>query len=1125
MADCSDLEAQLRKAEERLEATRQLRKAVEAQDELDRAAGDKPAFRTFSMYDGTKIRINPKEFQAQIEKDFIEMGEESVKKLVRDRFDKDVRPDGSKGLNINYARMDVNNENVNALQTLADVKLSETEAGKNLQAKFTESAARDALLEQIALRGGNVEEIARDLARDNKVIGRLPRQMALVAKMKLDSTQYYADLLMDVADQMDTVGVGPLREREVLRAGQWHHYFDQQDALYARKIGQALNTRQFSNLWKETEMNLNFDDIELLDIDKIKPGSLASQVLDAIESGDAEELRKIARAKRVLATVDGRINELNFFTELRILNDLRKDNFFLSPNSWLTRNVVAGAGVNFYTGVEDFFTYSFYTGSLKEAYDASMFAANRTYMGMSSAFNNAFQLMNNGKPTFTRAGMKEDIDPRSLQNIEQSTKDMSKDIVRRLNQVWEQNFFDAVPSTFLGAMNLMNLGVRLGLGWVIREGTGWAPFLATEGSTMGYRPAFYLLGAGDEINKKMAFDWKVGGDAYIQALDEFKAFDVKDQPLNKKQWIANRANELADAAVYRGAMTNDELVSLRRRLGADQQGDMSNEAMRLKIMNELNEQPRPDNPLGAAGIERMQQNTFTEPLTGSIPGGIEQLRRNPLIGYQIPVFTTTWNGTKFLFDKEPIQRTVKLLLAEQQNAQYKKTGARTKATDFDIAVARGKSVTAFGLAAIVYQAWQQGIFTDGGSFIPDQNKRDRSKGVIPYAFNFAWGTQPGSRLNVPTKSIDVFSLMGLQADISRAFHEGLIPSKSYDRFMDGIIRAYARAMTAQETLSGVINLMQGITRSGMGEDVNWARMTADQFSGIMPLSGGLLWGSRAGQDPNLIEDNGRREMTPTEVQALAEDPNYNIFEQFLAEVTRNYPILGSRNYKARQKDQWGQQITRPLSVPYDATAPFAPVLTDDSPLNQWFKKHGFGAPIHPQGKVTNRYLGLVGKSTTMSIDEETTWVEGFRTIVGEQPAAAVIGNKAVISTLHPFDPRIGNVYSIDEFVQGNTVSEAMTLLSQDPRYELDLNSPNSPSLAASKDRPFSEQTLDARKSRDPRGVYDVYNAIVEYYDKQAVIEMASQHPEYVQKAEANAQEELNQLLEDEAAAPLGLSRQ
>ena len=84
-----------------------------------------------------------------------------------------------------------------------------------------------------------------------------------------------------------------------------------------------------------------------------------------------------------------------------------------------------------------------------------MFAANRMYMGMSSAFNNAFQLMNNGKPTFTRAGMKEDIDPRSLQNIEQSTKDMSKDIVRRLNETWDKSFIDGAASTPLAAMNMM----------------------------------------------------------------------------------------------------------------------------------------------------------------------------------------------------------------------------------------------------------------------------------------------------------------------------------------------------------------------------------------------------------------------------------------------------------------------------------------------------------------------------------------------------------------------------------------------------------------------------------------------------------------------------------------------
>ena len=69
---------------------------------------------------------------------------------------------------------------------------------------------------------------------------------------------------------------------------------------------------------------------------------------------DAEALRRVATAKRVLAAAESTINEPNVYTQIRLLNDLRKDNFFLSPNTWLQRNVVAGAGVNFYMGVEDF---------------------------------------------------------------------------------------------------------------------------------------------------------------------------------------------------------------------------------------------------------------------------------------------------------------------------------------------------------------------------------------------------------------------------------------------------------------------------------------------------------------------------------------------------------------------------------------------------------------------------------------------------------------------------------------------------------------------------------------------------------------------------------------------------
>ena len=65
--------------------------------------------------DGTKIRIDAKEFWRQVEADNLAMGEDELKKLVQSNFDNKVKPKGSKYLNINYAQMPFNEENVNAL--------------------------------------------------------------------------------------------------------------------------------------------------------------------------------------------------------------------------------------------------------------------------------------------------------------------------------------------------------------------------------------------------------------------------------------------------------------------------------------------------------------------------------------------------------------------------------------------------------------------------------------------------------------------------------------------------------------------------------------------------------------------------------------------------------------------------------------------------------------------------------------------------------------------------------------------------------------------------------------------------------------------------------------------------
>ena len=1109
MADCSELEARLAAAEERLAQAKKLQRTVEAEAELEAKAGPGSAFRTFSMVDGTKIRINAKEFYEQVEADNIAMGDEQLRQLVRERFDKNVKPKGSKFLNINYSQMPFNDESVNALLELAGARRAESLAGQELAQKFTEEVARDQLLQEVALQGGNVEDIARGLSRDAGAVGKLPLRMVLVTKMRADSARHYADMLEDSADLIESFGLSPQKKAELSRVSQYMHFFEQLDALYSRKVGQALRARSFKQ-FKEVQLgadNLSFDDVAKLDMDTLEEGSLATQVLEAIESGDAEALRRVATAKRVLTAGDAPINEPNFFTQVRLMNDSRKDNFFLSPSTWISRNVVAGAGVNAYMGVEDFASAAFKTGSVKAAYEMSTFAANRMFMGMNEAFNAAFQVLNTGKPTLTSLGLKENVDPRSLMNAKQNNADQIKFVRESLNEAWSANFIDGAFASPVAAMNLMNLGVRHWLGTAIERMTG---------STAGYVPAFHLLASGDEITRHMAKDWASSSTSWLQALDEWKGMAEKPN-VPKPDWVAQRANELADQAVFSGAMTDDELVKLRRQAGAQQYGDMSNEALRLKIMNDQAGVPRPDTAAGRAALERMEEVTFTKPLDDPFGQGINRMRQNPILGWNLPVFTTPYNGLKWLLSRDVIVSTADLLVKEARQAQGRMRGAEElPLTADEMADARGRTVVAAGMALIVNQIWQRGLFTDGGSFVPDQNKRERDR-TPPYSFSIGTlGLMGMSKINIPGASIDIVDLMGLQADVQRAFYEGLIREQDHNKFMDGIVKSYARIVGNKESLSGVVDLFNGLTSTAANQNTDWVNLMSRQFNGILPLSGALTWASRAGQDPAMLQ--GRRQMSNVEVAALEKDPNYNLFQQFLSKVAKNYPVLGTAGYQARNRDWLGRDIKRPFSMPYDVHTPFAPILTSDTPFDRWMDKHGFGAPPHPGGKISSGDTPLTGGATTMSIDEENTWHQEFTTMKGETPAGFWLGKNAVIDTRHA---GVGFVYSIDRYVQGNTVLEALTALSQDPDYNLDLGTPNSPSLIA-RQRPRSEQSLSQRKSsmNDPRGIYKVWDAVVTYYDRQAIDRMAQKHPDFVTKALANAEVKGIRRQEDaEALAP------
>ena len=1134
MADCSKIEAELQRAREQQAAARKLKRQVDAEAKAtaemraeEEATGAKP-FRTFSMVDGTKIRINPREFYRQVELDNIGLGEDKIRELVRARFDKDAKPDGSEGLNINYAEMEWNEENVNILLELAGARRMKSAAGAELAMEFTEEAAREQLLDNIRMLGGDAAEIARVMGRNSSGLKKLPVLMVMAKKMKFDSARYYADLLDDTGTLIDTFGVSPAMQARLSRASQFTHFFEQFDALVSRKVGQALRSRQYDSLDGIGD-EIDFGDIKSLELELLEEGSLAAQVSEAILQGNAEDLRKIARAKRVGALNEVGLNEGNISAQLRILNNLRRDNMFLSPSTWTQRNVVAGALVNFSFGFDDFYSMAFKRKDLGDAYRMSMFAFRNMQMGMSAAFGNAFEMLTTGKATFTQAGIKEGLDPMSLVNRKENNQQIMLKTRDDLNTLWEElvegnaaqkagAITDATVKLQLplSAMTLMSTGIRYLLGNVIERLPG--------GSTAGYSPGFSLLAAGDEVTRKMAFDWAASKTAYDNALNEWDQLVDKPEGISKAQWVADRANERAEAAVFAPEkMTADDLAVIRRQAGGLQFGDMGDDALRLKLFNDQAGLPNLGTPEGRAGAQRGAEATFTQKIDGKVGVGIQMIRQNPLGGWIMPVFQTPYNGLKWLLSRDLLIALPKQFIKEIRQA--KGVADDLPFTADEMADARARTLNAAMISATTYGLWQSGVFRDGGSFNPDQRKRENNPALgAPYSFAFSMGNILGmSKLSIPGASIDLVDLMGLQADVHRAFHENIINDTDVQEFMFSISQAYMRVLDNKSTLTGVMDILNMINRIAMGQKVDFTQVMAGQMNGTLPLSGFLTAASRGFQDLNEQQTFGRRQLSSDEVEALGKDPNWSVFQKFAARVARNYPIIGTIGYQYQDKDWLMRDRRRPFGMPLDSAAPFAILLTNDSPLDQWMNKHGFGAKPKPEGKVGGSELGLpTGTApTTMSMDEERTYRIEMNRAKGEIPVELLLGKtNAVINTGT-------NVYNINQYTRGKTLIEALTALSEDPRYNADLALPYGPSIANT-ELPIWDQSLAKRKERinDPGGLYKVFNAIVDYYDKLGLMAMARQHPDFVKKAIANTQVRKERELENyEAQSPLGLSRQ
>ena len=1125
MAECPDLAAQIRQAEAELAAAQKVERSTKAEVSSAKRAPEKGEFRTFSMADGTKVRVNAMEFWKDVDQTMIDMGEEQVRKLVQSNFDKDVVPNGSKGLNINYSQMEFNEETVNSLLEVMGARRKKTANGQELMMPFTAEVAQDEMAGFIALKGGNVDEIARDMARNQKTYARLPLDMVMSKMMRQDSTRHLADQLADYAELVDTVGVSPLKKREIARTAQYAYFFEKLDALLARKVGQALNARKFDmSTWDElyplTLQELNYDDLALT-MDKITEGSLAAQILEAIEAGDSKQLKQVALAKRLDATKNTPLDESNFYTQVRLLNSYRKANLFSSPATWIQRNVVSGALVNSSYMMEDVYEGAFRVG-IGDSFKAAQYAQAQTYQGMSAAFNNAWDMLTTGDATMTRSGLIEGVDANDLSK----RKDAA---ASNLNASWDaviNTEGDVGAANGVAVFNLLNSSARSVLGNLIERATGGR-------STAGYSPSFTLLAAGDEVNRKMAFDWKASHESYIQAVEEANA--MPDIPGKRSEWIATRANELTEQASFSGLMTDDQLVEMRRGLGARQYGDMDNEALRLKIFNDQSGMPNPNNPIGAKGLSRGGDVTFTNPLRGPVAGGIQQMRKNPLVGWLIPVFQTPAQGLKWTLSRDLLVALADTAMRETRQGVAKAKGRAVNDLPYtaqEMAQGRARAVNAGFIALATQALWQAGVFTDGGSF-NQENRRVSNSQIPPYSFSIGTNTVLGlSKLMqgtaeqavstwkavIPAMSIDLVDLMGLQADTMRAWSEGLLTEGDYTRLMGGLTESYMRALEAKSSLDGVLSVLQLFLQR---DQMTLGKVLQRQMNGVLPYSGLLTSGSRGFQDENMLSA-GRRQLTPVEAEAIGQDPAATLFNDFAQTVAKNMPLLGEPGAKFRHRDWMGRERYKPFGLPVDVAQPFAPYFIEEQPLDQWMKKHGLGGVPNPNGRLSGKELGS-GFSATMTRDEENTYREAMWSQQGIAPVESVlgVGNTYINTGLQQ--------YNVNNFVQGRTLREALTALSVDPAYNADLATPNSPSLMQNMHKAIGDRSLakrtDMRSGSDPRGVYKVYDAIIDYYSALGAQVMVSQHPDFTKKVMANSVQRQEAAIEDLQASPLGLSRQ
>jgi len=1053
MASCNDLDQELKQIEQELAAIESTKRGIRAKAEIGEPRA-KGKTRVLKTYDGKSVGIDSDEWVGQVELDALRMGDEKVRELVRSSIEQKTRPNGRTGRMVNYSDITPDKENLATLLEVMGETRAATKKGAELKATWTQDLASKELQVFAARTGGDPAEVAASLGNRMKGLKKLPATVYMAAKAKWDTATQYADALDELADAIDGGYLVDDIKHRAANIAQWAYTFEQIDAFVGTTVGRALVTRRFNQ-----DFDLSLVDaakgVKRLTLDEIKANSLVADMLRLTAEGNAKELRKRAAAKRLNQSLGGGVNESGFMADIRLLSYFRRQNLLSSFSSWAIRNPLSGALVQAIYMAEDTVSGTIRAmganglkpGAL-DGLQASSYAWKNFNSTWGMAWGNASEAFRTGRGTMGDENLKF-VDQPSLY-------EQPKELI---NGVFER--FQSDPAALANPVNWLNL----------MNASVWKVFgmagEAIAGTDAGYALPFRALNAGDEFVRTQAYVWKANHEAFIRASNEGRAAG------KNIEWIQQRADELTDGYIHEGLYTDDMLAEYRNKqaaAGALPGGDVElpNDELRALLYDKYHNAPNKEMDIAQVGISRGEDVTFTKSFDSPILAGMNQMRSHVAVGWLVPFFKVPINGIGWVLNREILLQGPRQLLMEGQQAFSRNAPGGPKFTPEEMADARARTVVAMGLAATTHMLWETGAFTDGGGFDPKQ--RDRSRRVTPpYAFSLAGTLLAAGKFR--GSGIDVIDLMGLHADVLRAWSEGLMNDGDAGESIRKIMMAHAEMLknrAALKNITDVMNWAQDPERYDLGQVIG------SQFGGLLPASGLLGNATRSVSDPEEMQAP-RRAMTPNEMAMIRKDPLWkivgpvwdamNLVGQSFVSAHANYPVVGM--LQPREKDWLGNKIERPLGLPVDLTIPFMPVIKPQDPLYKWLEFHGFADKPRPEGRVKEGNIEL-----QMTTEEENFYRETMRTVKGE----------VSVKSIGVSD---GRIMSIDQFVIGNDLQGALRALMRHPQYNALLDIPDggiSPSLGVQPGKSLAE-----RKDTGGGDLYAPVDAIIKYYDKLALL--------------------------------------